>query len=254
MPKLGDVDYPSLEGKVSDGEWRARVDLAALYRLIPLMGWYDLVMAPASARVPGEPQHYLFNPVGFLFEEITASSLVKITVEGEILSETPFGISQEGWFPMRAVHEVREDADWVIHSHDDDSAALSARREGLLPISQGAAFILADGIAYHDYDGIETYAERMAGIRQSLGHAKTLLLRNHGAVTLGRTPWQALQRMTRLTKACRIQLLAGRDEDLVRIPGDVLATFPDELKRVAGPGPWAGLLRKLDRLDPSYRT
>lgn len=254
MLKFGDTAYPSLEGKVSKAEWRARVDLAALYRLIPLMGWYDLVMAPASARVPGEPNHYLFNPTGILFEEMTASALVKIDIEGKIVAETPFSIDGGAWYPMRSVHEVREDADWVIHTHDDDCAALSARREKLLPISQGAAFVLADGLAYHAYDGIETYAERMAGLRQSLGTANSMLLENHGAVTLGRSAWQALQRMSRLTKACRIQLLAGRDEDLVRIPEDVIATFPAELKRAGVNNPWAGLLRKLDRLDPSYRT
>jgi ribulose-5-phosphate 4-epimerase/fuculose-1-phosphate aldolase len=250
--KLGDVEYPSLEGRVGDGEWAARVELAALYRLTPLMGWDSLSITHISARVPGEP-HYLFNPKGFLFEEVTASSLVKINLEGEIVSETPFGIVDGGWHPMKAVHAVREDANFVIHVHDLYGVALSARKEGLQPISQTAGFALGDGVAYHAYDGVETYEERVAGLQASLGNANRLILHNHGLVTLGPTARSAFMRMNSLREACRIQVLAGRDH-LIQIEPQVASTFAAELARAQGNDAWPGLLRKLERLDPSYKA
>ncbi|HEY2032187.1 MAG TPA: class II aldolase/adducin family protein [Rhizomicrobium sp.] len=250
--RLGDTEYPSLRGKVSDEEWRARVELAALYRLVPLMGWDDLSITHCSARVPGKP-HYLFNPMGFLFEEITASSLIKITLEGEVLSETPFEITLGGWYPMKAVHAAREDANFVIHTHDTYGIALSARKEKLQPVSQGAGFVIADKIAYHDYDGVETYEDRIVGLQKSLGDANRLILHNHGLLTVGRTARQAFQRMHGLNKACLVQLLAGRSEELIHLPESILAGFPAEITRAQGNNPWPGMLRKLDRLDPSYK-
>lgn len=252
--KLGEMEYPSLKGKVSEGEWQARVELAAIFRLIPLMGWWDLSQAPASARVPGEPDHYLFNPLGFLFEEITASSLVKITIDGEYAADTPLQFSRAIWYPMQAVHAVRPDANWVIHCHEDYGQALSARRDLLLPVSQTAGFALADGVAYHDYEGVETYADQMESLQRSLGSSNRLILHNHGLLTVGQTAWQAFYRMASLRKACRVQLLAGMQGDLRFIDPDVQPVFAEELRR--GPAvdnPWPGLLRKLDRLDPAYK-
>jgi ribulose-5-phosphate 4-epimerase/fuculose-1-phosphate aldolase len=251
--KIGDIEYPSLKGKVSDAEWQTRVELAAIYRLIPLLGWYDLVMAPASARIPGE-QNYLYNPSELLFEEVTASSLVKINLDGELAADTPFSYLRAGWYPMQAAHAAREDANWVIHVHDDYGMALSTRKERLLPITQTAGFALADGVAYHSYDGVETYKDRVAGLQQSLGTANRLILHNHGLLTVGLTAWQALSRMTGLRKACRVQLLAGFGKDLIHIEPEILDTFVEELR--VGPAvnnAWPGLLRKLDRLNPSYK-
>ncbi|MGD9863155.1 MAG: class II aldolase/adducin family protein [Pseudodonghicola sp.] len=252
--KIGDIEYPSLKGKVSDAEWEARVNLAAIYRLIPIMGWYDTVMAPASARIPGEDA-YLFNPKGFLFEEITASSLVKISIEGEKQTDTPFEISRPGWYPLRAVHEAAESAVYVLHTHDDWIAALSARKQKLFPSSQTAAFLIASGISYHLYDGVETMEERMPGLKESLGDNHILIMHNHGAVTAGVLPWHAVGRMESLAKACRIQVLASQNrEDLFEIGEDIMVEIKEELRR--GPAvdnPWPGLLRKLDRLDPSYK-
>lgn len=249
--QLGDTHYPSLRGQVSDAEWQARVELAALYRLTVLMGWDTLSITHLSARVPGEP-HYLFNPKGFLFEEITASSLVKITLEGEIVSETPFGIVDGGWFPMKAVHAARDDANYVIHLHERYGAAMSARRERLLPISQPACFALAAGVAYHDYDGVETYAERIPGLQASLGGAYQMILHNHGLLALGPTARSAFLIMNNLREACMIQVLAGR-EGLIQIPKDVTRDFQQELRRAQGNDAWPGLMRKLDRLDPTYK-
>jgi ribulose-5-phosphate 4-epimerase/fuculose-1-phosphate aldolase len=252
--KIGDVAYPSLKGKVSDAEWRTRVELAAIYRLIDYFGWFDLTMPGASAKIPGEP-YYLFNPAGFMFDEITASSLVKLTLEGELAGDQPFEPVPRTWYPMRAVHQAREDANWVIHSHDMYGMALSARREKLLPISQSAGFVIAQGVSYHDYDGVEVYAERMAPLAESLGGSNgMLILHNHGLVTLGGTPWQAVARMYALRYACRVQLMAGRGDDLIHLPEEVIEGFREELRRGSAVGnPWPGLLRKLDRMDPSYK-
>lgn len=251
--RLGDIEYPSLEGKVSDGEWNARVELAALHRLVDLYGWNDLQQAPLSARIPDEP-HYLFNADGLLFSETTASSLVKIDIDGNIVGDTPFTILQRTWFPMKAVHAVREDANFVIHSHDDHIAAISAREEGLLPISQTGAFIVSGGLAYHPYDGVETFEERIPSLQKSLGQSRILMLRNHGAVVVGETAWGAFGLLSSLFKACHTQVLAGRGVELIHLGEDILAEMLEELIRGPAVGNnWAALLRKLDRIDPSYK-
>lgn len=252
--KIGDLEYPSLKGKVSDEEWRARVDLAALYRLIPVMGWWDLSQAPASACVPGEPDHYLFNPLGFMFDEITASSLIKITLDGEYVDETPLKFHRRIWYPMQAVHAARPDAKFVLHSHDALFTALSARKDKLLPISQPAGFALAGGIAYHDYDGVETYEERMASLQTSLGQYGAMILHNHGLVVLGRSAYEVIGKTSNIRQACKVQLLAGHSADLRSIDENVLPAFAEELRAgVAVDNLWPALLRKLDRLDPSYQ-
>lgn len=252
--KIGDKEYPSLKGKVSDAEWQTRVELAAIYRLIVQFGWFDLSMPGASAKIPGEP-YYLFNPDGFLFEEITASSLVKLSLDGEEVPGQPFSLVPRTWYPMRAVHAVREDANFVIHSHDKYGMALSARREKLLPISQSGGFAIADGISYHDYDGVEVYPERMEPLQQSLGAKNCMvILHNHGIVTLGQTAWQAVSRMNRLRYACEVQVLAGKGDDLIHIAPEIIDSIRTELR--VGPAvgnPWPGLLRRLDRIDPSFR-
>lgn len=252
LMKIGNIEYPSLKGKVSDAEWRARVDLAAIYRLITLFGWWDMSQSPAGARIPGTDQ-YLFNPMGLLFEEITASSLVRISLDGKILSDTPFSILRGAWYPLEAVFAVREDANFVIHSHDRYAAALSARRDKLLPISQPANFALAEGVAYHDYDGVETYEDKMAPVQASLSDKNYLILHNHGMVTIGALAPMAFGRMENLRTACEIQLLAGQDRDLISVGEDVRPVFAEELRKgVVVDNLWPALLRKLDRLDPSY--
>ncbi len=252
MLTVGDMEYPSLVGSVPDDEWRTRVELAALYRLVVVMGWDDLSVTHISARVG---DHYLFNPQDLLFEEVTASNLVKITLDGEIASNTPFKIAVGDWYPHKAVHAVREDANFVIHTHDDYGTAVSTQKRGLEAISQTAAFVLGGTISYHDYDGVETYEERIQGLQESLGSANFMILRNHGLLSLGRTAPEVFYRIAGLIKACRIQILAGpRTDHLVVLPDEMLATFPGELKRPRGNDAWPGLIRKLDRLDPSYKT
>lgn len=256
MLKIGDTAYPSLKGNVSDNEWDIRVQTAALFRLIPFMGWDDLSLQLISARVG---DHFLVAPSGLLFEEVTASSLVKINLYGEAISESPFGIVKNAWYPMRAVHEARPDANFVIHSHDDIIAAVACNAEGLLPISQSAAFALADGLAYHDYEGVETYEERMLSLQRSLGAANNAaILRSHGLLTLGYEAKHAFMRHYNIWKACHIQVLAtsAKHGELIRFPRPLLDGFRHELMRIGqGDGtmdPWPGLLRKLTKLDPSF--
>lgn len=251
--RFGDVEYPSLEGRVSEAEWEARVNLAALYRAVDHFGWNDLTQAPLSARIPGE-DHYLFSPEGILFDEITASSLVKITLAGEPVDDSPFTHLKGAWYPNMAIHEAHPDANYVIHTHEDHIMALSARRERLLPISQSAGFGIAGGIAYHAYDGVETYIDRVAGLQQSLGRAYVMILENHGAMIVGPTAWTALFLLSALYKSCRVQLLAGPTANLISLGEDILEEMQAEIRK--GPvlgNSWLSLLRRLDRIDPSYR-
>lgn len=259
MPKIGSTEYPSLKSQVPEAEWQQRVQLAALFRLIPMMGWDDLSNQLCATRVEGG---FLFGPRGLLFEEVTASSLVKVNIEGEVLSETPFGVVPNVWHPMRAVFEARPDAHTVIHTHDDYLAAVAATAEGLLPISQPAAFSLAAGLAYHTYEGVETYAERIPSLQKALGPRNhSILLRNHGLLTLGPTVATAFMLHYIVRKACRTQVLAGASAAatggrLSQLGPEMLGTFGTELAR-AGQGDgsndaWPGLLRKLQREQPDF--
>lgn len=253
---IGNTSYPSLKGVVTDEEWNVRLQLAAVFRLIPLMGWDDLSMQLCSARIG---DHFLVGPLGPLFEEVTASSLVKINMAGEVVSDTPFGAVNSVWYPMKAVHEARADANFVIHTHDDIVAAVACNSQGLLPISQPAAFAIADGLGYHAYEGVETYETCIPAIQASLGPTNNaLLLRNHGLVTLGYQASHAFLRHYNVRKACRIQMMAqsSNSGSLIHLPPSMIESFRAELQRLAqGVGtsdPWEGLLRKLVKLDPSF--
>lgn len=253
MLKMGNIEYPSLKGKVSDAEWQTRVELAALYRAVELGGWNDLTQAPISAKVPGEP-YYLFNPSGILFDEITASSLVKITIDGDVVSESPFGIVRGTWYPMKAVHAVREDANFLVHNHGIYAAALSARKDLFLPVSQDAGYLLAMGVAYHPYDGVETEEHQIPALQVSLGTSNILFMHNHGVAILAPDPWFALYGLSSLQKACQVQVLAGRGEDLIQMSEDVINLLRSDIMKGPSLGNlWQSMLRRLDRIDPSYK-
>src|SRR6266850_1421931 len=248
---------PAVKAGVSAEEWEARVNLAAAYRLVALYGWDDLVFTHISARVPGSEHHFLINPYGMMFEEITASSLVKVDLQGKIVMPSPYQINPAGFTIHSAVHAAREDALCVIHLHTDYGIAVSAQQDGLLPISQQALFALSS-LAYHDYEGLALNEEEKPRLVADLGSKTFLILRNHGLLTVGHTVADAFLSMFLLERACRIQLLAqSGGVELVRIPDEVLAAIPAQEAVVTrgsrGMLAWPGLLRKLDRMDSDYR-
>ncbi len=243
--------------QVSEPEWLARVDLAAAYRLVAHYGWDDLIFTHISARVPGPEHHFLINPYGMMFDEITASSLVKIDLDGNKISESPYIINPAGFTIHSAIHAAREDALCVIHLHTAHGIAVSSQKEGLLPISQQALVALAS-IAYHDYEGLALNDEEKPRLIEDLGNKNHLILRNHGLLTLGKSAAEAFLSMFILESACRIQILAqAGGTQLIPVADTVLARVSAQVGAVtAGQGAqlaWPGLLRKLDRLDPSYR-
>ena len=247
----------SVREKIPTSEWQARVDLAAMYRLTALYHWDDLVFTHISMRIPGPEHHFLINPYGFLFEEITASSLVKVDLTGRIVMETPYVINPAGFMIHSAVHEAREDAQCVFHTHTLHGVAVSAQKNGLLPISQQSLVALAS-IGYHNYEGLALNAAEKPRLVADLGKSQTLILRNHGLLTVGRSAAEAFLMMYFLEAACRVQIMAqsGRSE-LVTVAEPILEGILGQVDRVTmGMGAdiiWPALLRKLDRIDPSYK-
>jgi ribulose-5-phosphate 4-epimerase/fuculose-1-phosphate aldolase len=247
----------SVKEQVSDEEWQVRVDLAAAYRLVAHYGWDDLIFTHLSARVPGPEHHFLINPYGMMFEEIMASSLVKINLRGEIVTPSPYFINPAGFTIHSAVHAAREDALCVIHLHTDNGIAVSAQQDGLLPLSQQSMFALAS-LAYHEYEGLALNEEEKSRLVADLGNKNNMILRNHGLLTLGKSAAEAFLSMYILERACRIQILAqSGNATLLPVPEPILENVASQLSAVTlGQGAqlaWPGLLRKLDRLDPSYR-
>jgi ribulose-5-phosphate 4-epimerase/fuculose-1-phosphate aldolase len=243
--------------EVSEEEWQARIDLAAAYRLVAHYDWDDLIFTHLSARVPGPEHHFLINPYGMMFEEITSSSLVKINLLGEIVSPSHYFINPAGFTIHSAVHAAREDALCVIHLHTDYGIAVSAQKDGLLPISQQSLFALAS-LAYHEYEGLALNEDEKSRFVSDLGNKTNMILRNHGLLTVGKTAAEAFLSMYILERACRIQILAqsGRGT-LLPVSEPILENVAAQLGAVTvGQGAqlaWPGLLRKLDRIDPSYR-
>jgi ribulose-5-phosphate 4-epimerase/fuculose-1-phosphate aldolase len=247
----------SVKELVPEQEWNARVNLAAAYRLVAHYGWDDLIFTHLSARVPGPEHHFLINPYGMMFEEITASSLVKINLQGEIVTPSPYFINPAGFTIHSAVHAARDDALCVIHLHTDYGIAVSAQTNGLLPVSQQALFSLTS-LAYHEYEGLALNEDEKSRLVSDLGDKTNMILRNHGLLTVGKTPAEAFLSMYILERACRIQILAQSGGGTL-LPGSesILENVAAQLGAVTvGQGAqltWPGLLRKLDRIDPSYR-
>lgn len=238
-------------------ERAARKDLAALYRLVALEGWDDLVFTHISMRVPGPEHHFLINPYGLMFEEITASSLVKVDLEGKIVASTPYFINPAGFTIHSAIHAARADAMCVMHLHTDQGVAVSAQARGLLPISQTAMAILGD-LAYHDYEGIALDLDERERLVADLGNNNLMLLRNHGTLTVGENAASAFLRMFFLERACKMQTLAmAGGKELLECDGAMQARVSAQASAgfQAGFGAglvWPGLLRKLDRHAPGY--
>ena len=247
----------TIRDQVSAEEWQARVDLAAAYRLVALYGWDDLIFTHISARVPGADHHFLLNPYGLMFDEVTASSLVKIDLEGNKLMESPHFINPAGFTIHSAVHAARADALCVMHLHTDYGIAVSAQKDGLLPISQQAMFPLAS-LAYHDYEGLALNEAEKPRLVSDLGDRNYLILRNHGLLTIGPSAAEAFLSMYILERACRIQIFAqSGGAELHRVPEPIIGLTAKQMSAVTvGQGAeltWPGLLRKLDRIDPTFR-
>jgi ribulose-5-phosphate 4-epimerase/fuculose-1-phosphate aldolase len=246
----------TVRSQVSEQEWQLRVDLAAVYRLIALYGWDDLVFTHVSARIPGPEHHFLINPYGLMFEEITASSLVKIDMNCKPLLPTPYKVNPAGFVIHSAIHEVREDAGCVLHTHTRAGVAVSAQKRGLLPISQQASIIMSS-LAYHDYEGIAVRDDERARLQADLGGAKYMILRNHGLLTVGATMGEAFQAMYSLEAACQIQVgAAGGGAELIEVGQEVLDTVAHAISvqrtALSSAEIFAALKRKLDRRNPGY--
>jgi len=234
-----------------------RVDLAACYRLLALYRWEDLVFTHISARIPGPEHHFLINPYGMLFEEITASSLIKVDASGNKLSESPYPVNPAGFVIHSAIHAVRHDVTCVLHTHTRDGIAVSIQPGGLLPISQQATIALAS-LGYHNYEGIALNDAEKPRLQADLGENAGLILRNHGLLTVGASVADAFLGMYNLQRACEIQIAAQSGGGKLievdpRIVAGVKANIALVTKGLGGGLAWPGLLRKLDRIDRSYR-
>ena len=252
--------FTSLEGRVSDDEWQARLDLAAAYRLVALFKWDDLVFTHVTARIPGT-EHYLINPYGLMFDEITASSLIKIDIDGKVLQETSFPINPAGFVIHSAVHAARHDVQCVMHTHTLNGVAVSAQKRGVLPISQHSIFVLSS-LGYHDYEGVALRDEEKPRLVADLGEKTFLMLRNHGLLTVGRTVSAALEAMYFFEATCTIQVRAQAagtlaDGELIEVDPRIVAGAAQAARAVTiGAGSsltWPGLLRRLDRIDEGWR-
>jgi len=250
----------SLQDKVSPEEWAVRVDLAACYRLVARFGWEDLVFTHITARVPGTPDQFLINPYGVFFDEITASSLVKIDQQGQKLDDSPFPVNPAGFVIHSAIHAARHDAKCVLHTHTLNGVAVSTQRAGLLPISQHSISVLAS-LGYHDFEGPALRDDEKPRLVADLGEKTSLILRNHGLLTVGETAAEAFVSMYYLETSCAIQVRAqSGGGELIPVPKEVIDDSNARMQNTQRPGGgrgalvWPGLLRRLDRTDQSYRT
>ena len=248
---------PSLQNQVSAEEWQLRCDLAACYRLVAAYGWSDLVFTHISVRLPGPEHHFLINPYGLMFDEITASSLIKVDQHCNKLIESPFPVNPAGFVIHSAVHEAREDVQCVLHTHTRAGVAVSAQKAGVLPISQQSTFVLAS-LAYHDYEGVAFRPDEKPRLQADLGAANFLMLRNHGLLTCGASIADAFLGMYVFESTCQIQLAAQAGGELISVDPRIVAGVAEAMRvqtgGMGGAFAWPALLRKAERLDPGYRS
>ena len=245
---------------ISAAEWEARCELAAAYRLADRLGWSDFLGTHFSLRVPGTDNQFLINPYGMLFDEITASSLIKVDTEGRKLSDSPYDVNRAGFVIHSAVHMGAPEAHCVMHCHTIAGVGVSAQKQGLLPITQMALTIWGE-VRYHDYEGVADNEDERSRIVKDLGDGTMMILRNHGTLTVGGTVGEAFARMNRIERACRFQLsaLTGGAEPN-RIPQEVVEYTAQQGREINNRGRaaggkllWSALVRRLDREDPGYR-
>lgn len=246
----------SVQAQVSAQEWQLRQDLAACYRLVAHYGWSDLVFTHISARIPGPDHHFLINPYGLMFDEITASSLVKVDQHCNKLNDSPYSVNPAGFVIHSAIHEAREDAGCVLHTHTRAGVAVSAQKDGVLPLSQQSTFVLAS-LAYHDYEGVAFRPDEKPRLQADLGHANFMVLRNHGLLVVGKIIADAFLSMYTFEATCQIQLAAQSGGGALthvdpRIVSGVAESMRVQTGGLGGAFVWPALLRKLQRIDPGY--
>ena len=252
---MNTLSIPSIQNKVSAEEWQTRVDLAACYRLVAHFHWDDLVFTHITAKIPGEGHHFLINPYGFMFEEITASSLVKIDLAGNKLDDNPHPINPAGFVIHSAIHAARDDAKCVLHTHSLNGVAVSAQKGGVLPISQQSIFVLAN-LAYHSYEGVALMDDEKPRLVADLGAKNFFMLRNHGLLTVAPTIPDAFQLMYIFEAACTIQVRAQAGGELIPIPQAIIDNAAAQSRQVTrgqgGQLSWPGVLRRLQRRFPGF--
>jgi ribulose-5-phosphate 4-epimerase/fuculose-1-phosphate aldolase len=258
MSDLSQLQIESARSRVSKEEWQTRVDLAACYRLVHHFGMDDLVYNHISARVPGEEGHFLLNAYGMTYDEVTASSLVKVDFDGNIVQDsgTGYGINRAGFVIHAAVHRGRHDIACVIHTHTPAGMAVSAMECGLLPLTQNAMFF--SGVGYHDYEGpaVDLYEQKR--LQLDLGNHVAMILRNHGLLSVGATIPEAFVTMYWLERACQAQALAVQSGEKLRLPSEPTVKLTNDRykpgqRRSIGELEWRGLLRLIERRYPGFR-
>ncbi|MEM9388571.1 MAG: class II aldolase/adducin family protein [Pseudomonadota bacterium] len=252
---MSQLHHPEVREQVSDEEWQARVELAACYRLIALNRWDDLVFTHASTRVPGTEDHFLINPYGLLFEEVSASNLVKVNQQAGKVLDSPYAVNPAGFIIHSAIHAARQDIHCVLHTHTTAGVAVSANRDGLLPISQQAVVALSS-IAYHDYEGIAVNESERSSLVADLGDKTHYILRNNGLLTVGASVADAFLAMYNLQNACAIQVAALAGSQVVKVDPRIVDGMQTQAEKVTrglgGQLVWPCLLRRLDRELPGY--
>src|SRR5271170_2141046 len=255
---LKSVPAADASARYSPEEWAVRVDLAAAYRLVAHFHWDDLVFTHITARVPGPEHHFLISPYGMMFDEITASSLVKIDLEGRIVLDNGYPVNPAGFTIHSAIHAGREDAQCVLHVHSQNGVAVSTQKDGLLPISQQSLLVLSS-LGYHNYEGIAVNPDEKPRLVTDIGDKTFLMLRNHGLLVASSSIPEAFLAMYTFEAACAIQIKAqSGGGELIPIAKPILDGIMAQAKMVSGGMggklAWPALLRRLDRIDPSYRT
>jgi ribulose-5-phosphate 4-epimerase/fuculose-1-phosphate aldolase len=255
------MQIPSLKQLVSEQEWQLRVDLAACYRLVALYGWSDLVFTHISAKLPesvsGTEHQFLINPYGLMFDEITASSLVKVDMQCNKLHDTPFPVNPAGFVIHSAIHEARPEVGCVLHTHTKAGVAVSAQRCGVLPISQQSTFVLGS-LSYHTYEGVAFRPDEKPRLQADLGGSNYLMLRNHGLLTAGKTIADAFLSMYVFESTCQIQISAQAGGELIDVDPTIIDGTAKAMKiqtgGLGGAFVWPALVRKLNRISTDYQT
>ncbi len=248
----------SVRAQVGREEWEARVNLAACYRLMAEFGMTEMIANHISVRVPGKHDEFLINPYGMLYEEMTASSMIKVDIDGKVLfNASDYDVNRAGYVIHSAVHAARKDVDCVIHTHTLAGMAVSAMMQGIMPIAQSSMRFAK--IAYHDYEGPALNLEERARLVEDLGDCEAMVLRNHGLLTVGTSIAECFNSMFRLERTCQLQVMALSCNTEIRLPPDEVVrhtqhSYQPTTRRRWGEMEWPALLRKLDRIDPSFRN